>query len=158
MPWQHALSPKRTALVSAALRHVDDATALLASSPVQAFHLAGFGPECARKAALTVPEASQIALDKAIGHGFHDVTELALAIAINLDPLASRYELTDWQTRFPAMVKWNEQARYEASDGRSRREAEVVLREAADAVSDVVAALWADGRLPPLNHLTQVRP
>jgi len=72
MPWQHTLSPKRTALVSAALRHVDDAQALLAVSPVQAFHLAGFGPECARKAALTVPGASQGTMDKAIGHGFHD--------------------------------------------------------------------------------------
>lgn len=125
---------------------------------MQAFHLAGFGPECARKAALTVPEASQTAMDKAIGHGFHDVAELALAIACDLDPLASRYELKDWQTRFPALLRWTEQSRYEASDQRTHRVAQATVADASMVVTEVVAALWADGRLPTSNTLVEVRP
>lgn len=52
MRWAHALSATQVALVSAALRHINDARTLLATSPVQAAYLAGYGPECARKAAL----------------------------------------------------------------------------------------------------------
>ena len=51
------MQQRRASFISAALRHTRDAEHLLASGPHrsldQAFHLAGFGPECARKACLS---------------------------------------------------------------------------------------------------------
>src|SRR5580658_3108474 len=102
MIWPHALSASRVALASAALRHVGDAATLASGSPVQAYYLAGYGPECARKAALTfATEKQALELDKAVGHGFGDDAETALAMWCALDPLALRYTLHHWKGREP---------------------------------------------------------
>jgi hypothetical protein len=159
MVWPHALSESRVALASAALRHTADAAALAATSPVQAYHLAGFGPECARKAALTfTSKQEEDEMYKAVGHGFKKDAEAALAVACALDPLASRYALRDWKARAPHVAGWDPQCRYEKSDHFTVRQAEELVGEASALVEDVVVALWADGRLPPLGELVRVRP
>lgn len=157
MHWQHTLPPTRAALVSAALRHVNDAYALLDASPVQALHLAGFGPECARKAAISAGASVGDALDKAIGHGFHPVAELALTIACDLDSLSSRYDLSGWGARFTKLAGWSESVRYKATNSHPAREVRATVEEAAEAVSEVVAALWCDGRLASIHELMEVR-
>lgn len=159
MVWPHVLSASRVALASAALRHVEDAAALASSSPVQAYYLAGYGPECARKAALTFAMEKQAAeLDKAVGHGFGDDAETALALVCALDPLAMRYTLRDWKVREPILKQWKEHARYAQSDSITRKQAGKMLDAATGLVEEVIAALWADGRLPPLETVVRVKP
>jgi MinD-like ATPase involved in chromosome partitioning or flagellar assembly len=102
----HQLSKSRVALASAALRHVEDAASLASRSPVQAYYLAGYGPERARKAALTfASEPEALELDKAVGHGFRKDAETALALVCTLDPLATRYTLQDWKARLPVLTR-----------------------------------------------------
>lgn len=138
------LDEHATALVSAALRHVRDAEALLGkeptSSPDQAFHLAGYGPECARKAAL-----SSRALDIALGHEFGaDVLETALA----LDVHALRYDLAHWNTRHPALRAWSTGARYKRTGTYTDAQATELVKAARAAVDRIVVALWSDGAFP----------
>ncbi len=133
-------------LVSAALRHVRDAEHLVAegpnSSPDQAYHLAGYAPECMRKATLSVRW-----FDKAIGHRFDDSTEGALEFAIALDPLAERYAPRRFGSRFPALACWREDARYEQTGARDPAEAQRCVSEARNVTNDLLFAMWADGRL-----------
>jgi hypothetical protein len=153
------LSATRVALASAALRHVEDARALVASSPVQASYLAGYGPECARKAALTfATEKEAEELDKAVGHGVGDDAEVALALVCALDPLAVRYTLRDWKSRKPDLKHWKDWFRYARSDSLTPKYAQRMLDAAEGLVDEVLAALWADGRLPHLEDLVRVKP
>ena len=142
------MTPDRQARLSAALRHMRDAEHLADSSlgPIsldQAYHLAGFAPECARKAAL-----SSSGFDRALGHG-GDGSETALGIALALDARAHRYELADWGARYVALALWSTRSpRYDATG--TYRESDVVplLREAREVVDRISFALWADGRVP----------
>jgi len=138
-------------LVSAALRHVRDAERLLragdAASPDQAYHLAGFGPECARKAAL-----SARSFDQALGHDFGDLGERVLDLAAALDPVAHRYAVADYPARFPALAKWNVSCRYHRT-GEHAAEAAALVAEARECVDEIVLALWMDGRWPDREDL-----
>ena len=159
MSWAHALPKSRIAFVSAALRHVRDAHALCVSSPVQAYYLAGYGPECARKAALTYPVPKvALELDRAVGHGFGGDGEMALEWLCQLDPLAGRYEVKDWSNRFPALVYWDVRVRYEVNDRYGKAEAQSMVVAAEEAVAMVLSALWADGRVPSMDSLLRVKP
>jgi hypothetical protein len=148
------LSPKALALVSAALRHMRDAEHLADaraahSSPDQAYHLAGFGPECARKATLTIRWS-----DKPLGHALDQgATDPVLEIALALDPYAQRYNPLDWSNRYPALARWNPQCRYDQTGKRDARQIEALVREARLVVDELVGALWADGRLPDTGIL-----
>lgn len=135
------------ALVSAALRHVRDAEHLAdASNPArsldQAYHLAGYGPECARKATLSIRF-----LDKAIGHRFGQKVEDVLDFALALDPLAQRYQPMGWAQRYPALRVWREDVRYDRTGTYGPAAVAPLLTQAREAVDSVVLALWADGRL-----------
>lgn len=158
MLWPHALSKNQNALVSAALRHVADAAALERDSPVQAFYLAGYGPECARKASLARWEDKQEDVrNRAIGHRFEDPAETALAWFCDLDPLAARYTLRRWRDQHPILGEWAEEVRYGRSDSITRSKVRR-MRDSADALTySTVASLWADGRLEALDTLTAVR-
>ncbi|AUX49000.1 uncharacterized protein SOCE26_105450 [Sorangium cellulosum] len=141
-------SKRQSALLSAALRHIRDAEHLGApgqphTSLDQAYHLAGFGPECARKATL-----SHRWSDKPLGHTLGRPADPLLEFALALDPTAARYSPLDWQTRYPALSAWDPQCRYQATGSRRQQEVEQLLGEASRAVHEIVAALWADGRLP----------
>lgn len=137
-------------LISAALRHVRDAEWLADPnnphrSPDQAYHVAGYGPECARKATLRSRD-----FDKTIGHRFGAAQEDVLDVAVALDPFALRYEPRDWAGRFPALTEWRETVRYGRTGDLDRKRIAVdpLLRDSREAVDAVVAALWADGCFP----------
>jgi hypothetical protein len=146
-PTSLMLPPKAVDLLSAALRHVRDAEHLLDAGPNasvdQAYHIAAFGPECARKASVSVRW-----LDKEIGHGAEafadDLVELILAI----DPVAHRYDPRSYRARFPALSRWKVDCRYDRTGTCTQTQAEALCREARTAVDATVAALWADGRIP----------
>lgn len=86
------LKQRQLDFLSAALRHMRDAEHLLGpgehTSLDQAYHLSGFGPECARKATL-----SRGSLDKALGHLGEDGNDETLEIALVMDAGAARYRL-----------------------------------------------------------------
>lgn len=146
----------RGALISAALRHVRDAEHLLASGPhhsiEQALHLAGFGPECARKACVDEKIA-----DKALGHEFASADESVVDLLLALDPWVSRYGLDEHTRKLPHREKhWRVDCRYWQTDeldvktGKPRLNEEdvaSVVKEARDFVDDCVAELWCDGAL-----------
>jgi hypothetical protein len=141
------------ALLSAALRHVQDAEHLAGLGPLaagpnrrisldQAYHLAGFGPECARKAALAASWAH-----KPLGHELGDDADMVLQLALALDPTAERYDVQSWGSRYPALAAWTPESRYHETGTYDRAEVERLLRDAWLVVNEIMAALWADGRL-----------
>lgn len=141
------LSPYAVGLVSAALRHVRDAEHLLDaaenSSPDQAYHIAAFGPECARKATLSIRW-----LDQAIGHSVDTVAEDILDFAVAIDPIALRYEPMAYSARYPALAGWSIHSRYRRTGFHPQADVEALCRDARAAVDAVVIALWTDGRVP----------
>jgi hypothetical protein len=134
--------------LSAALRHIRDAEHLAEpgdhASPDQAWHLAGFAHECARKALLRdswVP--------KLLGHDFDSSSERTVEIAIALDPRASRFPVRDWANRYPAVAAWMPDHRYERT-GTSRAKHRMVgdlVAQGRKAVDASVFALFLDGSL-----------
>ncbi len=141
------LSVASISLLSAALRHVRDAEHLADTnsghlSEDQAFHLAGFGPECARKATLGVRS-----FDRLLGHQLSETAEPIIEVALALDPVARRYDTQGWDARFPEFATWSEQSRYERTGARRRTEVTPLLSAAREAVDEVILALWSDGRL-----------
>jgi hypothetical protein len=142
-----ALDTRAIAFLSAALRHVRDAEYLVDTthsgySIDQAYHLAGYGPECARKATLSLRW-----FDKIIGHQLGESAENLLDFIVSLDPWSGRYNPTNWGPRFPALVEWRETCRYEKTGQRTQAETEVVVKEARKVVDELVLALWMDGKI-----------
>lgn len=148
-----ALTNAASAHISAALRHVRDAEHLLDcpdhTSPDQAYHLAGLGPECARKA--TIVDSW---LDKVIGHGTTPWADEMVDFALAIDPVGRRYDIGDIHTRFPELAKWSIDARYDRTNTHTVREARSICREAREIIDSIVIALWADGRLDAREALT----
>ena len=138
--------PSVRPLLEAAARHLRDARTLLTTSPVQAMHLAGFGPECARKG---VPGLD--GFGKALGHEVSPNDELRALIAA-LDSVARRYAwdrlLLDWDATHPELSRWSPEIRYRANDACTAAAAEVVLEQAESVTATLLAALFADGFLP----------
>lgn len=134
-------------LASAALRHVRDAEHLLDvgpdASPDQAYHLAAFGPECARKACL-----GRRWLDREIGHGAAPFADDVVDLLTALDPIAHRYDARSYHARLPELSRWTMDCRYERTGTRARAQAELLCKEARAAVDGIVSALWMDGRIP----------
>jgi hypothetical protein len=142
------LSEKQLNLLSAALRHARDAMHLLdvghsGHSSEQAFHLAGFAPECARKALL-----GDRVFDKVLGHRLDAGAEVVLEAALALAPHARRYGARSWAVRYPALSSWSVHSRYNRSDTTAAATVTPVVEQAAKAVQETVAALFADGRIP----------
>lgn len=136
------LDHRAECLLSAALRHMRDADSLLAASPDQSFHLAGFGPECARKAALG-PKW----LDRVFGHHLGAEAELILEFLEGIDPVAARYQLGQWSTSFPQLARWSPEVRYQRTGTASREDSAEVVGQAYHVVDRLVASLWSDGRI-----------
>lgn len=134
---------------SAALRHMRDAEHLVEAggheSRDQAWHLAGFAHECARKACLKdgwVP--------KLLGHDFSDASDDVLGFAIALDPRAGRFPVRQWRSRFPAVAAWHPNHRYErtgTSDRTAGRDIDLIVAQGRQAVDDCFLALFFDGSL-----------
>lgn len=145
-----ALSADAHHKISAALRHVRDAEHLLGcsaghASPEQAYHLAGLGPECARKATI-----SDSWLDKIIGHGVTPWADEMFDLATALEPIAHRYDIREFAPRYPELARWNIESRYDKT-GRNAPRAAAVCREAREVVDAIAIALWADGRLDDIE-------
>lgn len=138
-----ALDPIAAGLLSAALRHTRDAESLVVSSTDQAVHLAGYGPECARKATL-----SRRWLHPVLGHLLGAEAEPLLQFAQAVDPTAARYQIVDWAARYPRLVSWNPQARYKQTGTFCREDAIQLVKEARSVVDNLVTSLWCDGRVP----------
>lgn len=128
-------------LLSAALRHVRDAEALLPPSPDQAWHLAGFGPECARKACLTERWA-----DRVVGHKLDQAAEAIIETAVALDAHALRYRLEGWSSR-GMLARWTPEARYQRTNTTTPDDAAALCDDARQILLEVVTRLWADGAL-----------
>lgn len=161
------LTPQALTLVAAAQRHLRDAAYLadyahdhpahrdgepVYRSLAQAYHLAGFAPECIRKAILGTRT-----FDKALGHRFRQAgdphsNEDMLAVIMATDPFAARYYSTSsaWAQAYPALAAWAETARYDADNDPKFEPAKVaeLLHSADSAVQGIVLRLWLDGRLP----------
>jgi hypothetical protein len=137
---------RRSKLVSAALRHVRIAEHLVSSSPDraldEAFHIAGFGPECAQAACL-----GEEWFARTVGHGFHAAASKNLKLLLSLDPRARRYLPADWGTHHPIFKRWTVQSRYEPTGTFDLAQASDMTRAARTVVDRVVASLWADGVL-----------
>jgi len=139
------MTPRQLAFISAALRHVEDAEHLLTSgshrSEDQAWHLAGFGPECVRKACL-----EDRALDRALGHNLAADTEHLLEWGLSLDPHASRYGLVGWAGA-PQLADWDPTHRYDRTGTHVGDPVAALVASARNLVHRVHADLWADGRI-----------
>src|SRR5437868_7363682 len=138
---------RNTTLLSAALRHVRDARNHMRPGPDrsidQAYHLAGYGPECARKATLV-----RGWLDKLIGHELSGGP--AYRLAIELDPIAARYDTAQWSTEFPRLMEWSPDSRYVATGTYGEAVTNALLNQAESAVDSIAIALWTDGTLTNL--------
>jgi hypothetical protein len=135
------MTPTQRALLSAALRHVRDAEALLPTSPDQAWHLAGFGPECARKACLQERWADHI-----LGHAMDPEADALVQLAIALDARARRYDLEGCFTA-GRLARWTPNHRYQHSGTTPPDEARMLCDEARTILLEITSGLWADGAL-----------
>ena len=137
-------------LISAALRHLRDAEHLVSEhshrSLDQAYHLAGFGPECARKAALAQP-----GFNKLLGHDLGSASEALLEIVLALEPAAQRYAIDDLG-QFPSFSAWRPDCRYKRTGTIPEPAARSLIHEARVFVDRLVVELWADGRLGEIPH------
>lgn len=141
------MTRRRRNLICAALRHMSDAEHLAdEASPNfsldQARHLAGYGPECARKALLSVRWA-----DKALGHDFGGDNEDILAVIVALDPHAARYDPSGWTSRYGELPQWKPDCRYDRTGTADSTRTQELVRQARCAVDETVLALWTDGVL-----------
>jgi len=134
----------RNALVSAALRHIRDAEHLLScpsgSSEDQAYHLAGFAPECARKACL-----AQDWLNRVLGHDLKSTSDDVLNVALSLDIQAHRYGLQGLAQRFPELSGWSPQARYRKTGTTPSNLASRVVSQARQVTDELITELWLNG-------------
>lgn len=134
---------------SAALRHMRDAEHLLGcgvnASRDQAWHLAGFAHECARKACLDsgwVP--------KLLGHDFTGASDEVLEFAIALDPRTGRLPVRFWASEYPAIAAWRPDHRYDRTgtlDKKTERDADAIVAEGRKAVENCMLALFLNGEL-----------
>lgn len=138
------MSEYAEAMASAALRHVRDAHTLASGSrpsPDQAWHLIGFGPECALKAALSSEWQG-----RAIGHaGGMDarLSEWLLA----LDPAAHRRLIVSGREN--PVPDWTPNHRYKRTGWlrTTSHNLPAVLADAADVVERRLISLWSAGDL-----------
>lgn len=134
---------------SAALRHMRDAEHLLGPASYvsrdQAWHLAGFAHECARKACV-----QDAWVPKMLGHDFSDASTTVLELAIALAPRAGRFPVLGWATKFAAIDTWRPEHRYERTgtvDHVPGRDVNAIVSQGRSAVDDCIVALFLDGAL-----------
>ncbi|MBK8260828.1 MAG: hypothetical protein IPK80_05755 [Nannocystis sp.] len=130
---------------SAAMRHIRDAEALLQSSRDQAWHLAGFAHECARKACIEdgwVP--------KVLGHDFSNASDRVVDFAIALDARVGRFPVRAWTSRAPIVAVWHPNHRYERTGTaahKAGRDVDELVSQGREAVDECILALFLNGAL-----------
>ena len=123
-------------LLSAALRHQEDAELLLTPSPDQSWHLAGYVTECVRKAVLTVQQF-RVSLSHEQGKHFDALFEIVVA----LDPRAFRLRVSGWADPGTRLHEWSESHRYDATHKHAAGAASLVLETGAH-FDRALTTLW----------------
>lgn len=139
------LAGDQISLLSAGLRHQEDAQALLVTSPDQSWHLAGFAPECARKACVTIEP-----LRKALGHEQGADADALLEIAFALDGRARRLPVTRGAPAGTPLARWRPDHRYDAT-GSHAPDAPALVRQTSGLLDSLLAALWLAAAFDPGN-------
>jgi hypothetical protein len=85
-------------------------------------------------------------MDKLLGHEIGDGAESILTLAAMVEPSATFADIRNWDQSYPTLAQWSPESRYAATGTFLTNEVEALLRESSLVVSDVLAALWADGR------------
>ncbi len=141
--------PTASTLTSAALRHVRDARHLLTDGPHrsvdQANHLAGFGPECIRKAALSARWG-----DKILGHELGPAGDALLDTLLALDPHGCRAGAL--ASPGAALADWRVERRYDATGAADPSATAARVSAAEVFVERVFVTLWLDGRLEDVGE------
>lgn len=135
-------------MIDAGLRHLGTATRCLEHADwEQVAHLAGFGPECLRKAAMLAPPA----VNREFGHklGMHEMLDALSA----LRPHGLRLRADRLQTTWPALEDWDPQARYAADGTVSADQAKELHTDAAAAVRGLLFAMVLDERDDVLRRI-----
>lgn len=136
------------ALLSAALRHAKDARWLYDRckdhvSEDQAWHLAGFAAECARKALL----GAGTEFNKLLGHDFGRMDAALIDVYAAIDPSAIRHRLSEWSQEYPALKGWKPSHRYHATGRHTdrahrRTSGREKLEEVGELVETAEKAVW----------------
>jgi hypothetical protein len=138
------VDPDGTGLISAALRHVVDAEHLLTQGPNQsvdqAWHLAGFGPECARKAVFS--SHWRKTLGHAIGGGDPEIQLLDWCAA--LDGHAARFGSSTFASS-DTLTSWGVESRYDRSGTRTLADCAELFAAAKREALLIAARLWSSG-------------
>lgn len=139
------LSRRQLDLLSASMRHVRDAEALIDEtgrpSVDQAWHLVGFGPECVRKACLAEDWA-----DKPLGHDLGEGAAILLDFAVALDPTAWRLGLA-LASPVSSLARWAPEVRYDRTGTDNVAETRKAVAAARQFVDDAIVTLWSCGLL-----------
>lgn len=152
---------RSTTLLSAALRHIRDAEHLAQTdppSPEQTEHLAGFAPECARKALLHLdafPSKVEDAFGRALSHDFKEFADQVVDLIIALQPRLRHSNARGWSQRHPELIPWNPECRYHATGYAKRVKGNLprpvwraqLLGKARVLTEEAAIELWLDGRL-----------
>jgi hypothetical protein len=110
----------------------------------QAWHLAGFAPECARKACI-----EENLLDRVLGHDLGADADVWIDWWIPLDGMAWRYRLTGWADQDNVLQKWSPAHRYEPTGTRSGPAVVALVSACRRQTERVTADLWALARFRP---------
>lgn len=117
-------------MASAAWRHLHAAKALIADWPDEAWYIAGYGPECARKASLTDER-----LWRLMGHEAGDAA--LLGWLLSLDARAVQVPET--------ATGWRPDVRYARTNTRTLAQAEAMVVDCWRDAGPILAGLWARG-------------
>lgn len=123
-------------LLSAALRHQEDAVTLLSSSPDQSWHLAGYSVECVRKACLT-----NDTFRKALAHEQGTDADRLLEIVLSIDEHAQRYGTSGWALPGSFLAAWKPEHRYDQT-GQHSSDAPRLVAETSALHDRTLTAIW----------------
>ena len=135
------MPPEALDMLSAAFRHLECAQNLLATSPDEAWYLAGYVPECTRKAVISSGEFLKI-----IGH---DPGSRILNFVIAGDVEAHRAGVDQWSMS-ESWGKWSPEHRYDRTSEARKVTAATLVAEAENRLWNVVVSAWTDGRIREL--------
>ena len=85
-----------------------------------------------------------------LGHDFDNSGERIMEMAIALEPRAGRFPVSEWGKRYPAIVPWRPDHRYDrtgSSASDQSRDVESLVRQGREAVDACIVALFLAGTL-----------
>ncbi len=129
---------------SAASRHWDNSIFLSNNNrPQEAAYLAGYAAECALKA--LVERGSLPGKD--FGHSLANLSQEALELALLLNPLLRRYQVSPIVMPPSGLGQWSETHRYEETGFLSEAEFQKIIAEAHEIAHLILVDFTLDGLL-----------